>query len=298
MPSSRRRTALLVLPLLATVGACSTLGPPENPSPLEPVRMPPESCALDIFFVRFPLGDEEANVDLWNEIDEQQLPNEVRRELTRNGFRVGVVSGQMPMTLARLLELEGKPVARGPCQQVSIAALESAPKVVRHHVQIRAGRPRQIVASGVQEELPVLLCSADGVCGRTYPDAQPSLALTTFPERDGRVRLELVPELHYGDYAQRYTGHQYAFRAEMSRSQRAFEETAFSASLRPGEMLLVGSLPARPGSLGDRFFTQEVSGRKEQKLLVIRLSQTQHDPLFCSMDLLPAEDPASPIGFD
>ena len=282
MPLSRWRIALLWLPLLAMVGACTTLGPPQGESPLEQVRMPPESCALDVFFVRFPLGEEEANVDLWNEIDEQQLPNEIRRELTRNGFRVGVSCGQMPMALARLLELEGKPVASGACQQVSVTALESAPKVVRHHAQVRAGRSRQIVPWGLQEELPVLLASADGVCGRSYPHAQPSLALTPFPERDGRIRLELVPELQYGDYVHRYAGHQYAFRTELSRSQRAFDELAFSASLKAGDMLLIGSLPNRPGSLGDRFFTHDVSGRKEQKLLVIRLSQTQHDDLFSS----------------
>jgi hypothetical protein len=210
---------------------------------------------------------------------------------------VGVVGGQMPMALARLLELEDKPVAGGPCQQMNIAALESAPKVVRHHVQIRPGRPEQIDASGVQPELPVLLASADGVRGRSYRDAQASLALTAFPEQDGRVRLELVPQLHYGQYAQRYTGHQYAFRTEVSRSQRVFEEMAFSSSLTAGDMLVIGTVPNRPGSLGDRFLTHEIDGRKEQKLLVIRLSQTQHDPLFCSLDVVPA-DPQSPITFE
>ena len=297
MPWFRSRTALLVLPLLATVGACTALESPENESPLDKPRMPPESCVLDIFFIRFPLGDEEANVELWNEIDEQQLPNEVRRELTGNGFRAGVACGQMPMALARLLELDGKPVASGSCQQVSVEALESAPSVVRHHVQIRPGRRRQIVVGGVQEELPVILSSAEGVCGRSYRNAQPLLALTAFPESDGRTRLELVPELHYGDYAQRYAGHQYAFRSEVSRSRRVFDETAFLASLSAGDMLVIGGLANRPGSLGDRFFSHEISGRKEQKLLVIRLSQTQHDPLFCSLDVL-AKDPHSPIGSD
>jgi hypothetical protein len=293
-----RRPALLVLPLLVTVGACSVLEPTEGESPLEKVSMPPQSCALDIFFVRYRLGDEEANVDLWNQVDEQQLANDVRRELTRNGFRVGVLGGQMPTALARLLELEGKPVASGPCQQVSLEALESAPRVVRHHVQVRPGRPRQIVAAGIQEEFPVILATEEGVCGRSYHNAQPLLTLTAFPEPDGRTRLELVPELHHGDYVQRYAGHQYAFRIEGTRPRRVFEETAFCASLNAGDMLLIGGLANRPGSLGNRFFTHEISGRKEQKLLIIRLSQTQNDPLFCSLDSPPAVDPEAPIGFD
>ena len=44
-------------------------------------------------------------------------------------------------------------------------------------------------------------------------------------------------------------------------------------------MLVLTSLPNRQGSLGHHFFT-ETNGRLEQKLLIIRLSQTQHDGLF------------------
>jgi hypothetical protein len=201
----------------------------------------------------------------------------------------------MPMTLARLLELEGKPVPSGARQQINVEALESAPTVVRHHVQVRPGKRRQIVASGLQEELPVLLAGPDGICGRTYSAAQPLLSLELNPEADGRTRLELVPELHYGDYVHRYTGQQYAFRTEVRRSERVFDELAFSASLNAGDMLVVSGLPNRPSSLGHRFFTHEMSGRKEQKLLVIRLSQTQHDPLFCPREALPTENPGAPI---
>ena len=38
-------------------------------------------------------------------------------------------------------------------------------------------------------------------------------------------------------------------------------------------------MPNRPGSLGHHFFTER-QDRPEQKLLIIRLSQTQHDGLF------------------
>ena len=58
-----------------------------------------------------------------------------------------------------------------------------------------------------------------------------------------------------------------------------------SATLPPGAMLVLGSLSSRPGSLGHHFFTEN-DGRLEQKLLVVRLAQTQHDDLF---------DPAEPL---
>ena len=70
------------------------------------------------------------------------------------------------------------------------------------------------------------------------------------------------------------------FRLEMNRAREAFDELAFTATLAPGHIIVISSLPNRPGSLGHHFLTQVGSGRKEQKLLVIRLSQTQHDDLF------------------
>ena len=51
-----------------------------------------------------------------------------------------------------------------------------------------------------------------------------------------------------------------------------------SGTLPPGAMLLISSLPNRPGSLGHHFFTTNKDHR-EQKLLVIRLAQTQHNDL-------------------
>jgi hypothetical protein len=54
-------------------------------------------------------------------------------------------------------------------------------------------------------------------------------------------------------------------------------------------MLILGSLPSRSGSLGHHFFTKENNGRLEQKLLIVRLSQTQHDGLF---------DPPEPLNLE
>jgi hypothetical protein len=43
--------------------------------------------------------------------------------------------------------------------------------------------------------------------------------------------------------------------------------------------MVLSSLPSRPGSLGHYFFTENEE-HLEQKVLVIRLTQTQHDGLF------------------
>jgi hypothetical protein len=54
-------------------------------------------------------------------------------------------------------------------------------------------------------------------------------------------------------------------------------------------MIVMSSLANRPGSLGHYFFTREADGKLEQKLMVLRLAQTQHDDLF---------DPQLPLSLD
>ena len=87
---------IVLLPALLLVG-CITTPAQKGRSPLKPARMSPDSVVLDIFFVRFPFDDPQVNGQLWQEIDEQHFPPELRRRLTANGFRVGLVGGQLPL---------------------------------------------------------------------------------------------------------------------------------------------------------------------------------------------------------
>lgn len=284
--SAWSRQVGLFSPLIAVaVGACTPIEKPRGQDPLEPVTMSPDSCTLDVFFVRFPFGAEEPNGPMWDEIDEQCLPCELRQRLLRNGFRVGRTGGRMPPALARLLELDGKPAPTGQCQTVSLAQLGSMPTVTRRHLPVRAGRRAEIVASDVCDQWDVLELRGDAVCGMSYRDVQAVFAVAAQPESDGRVRLELVPELPHGDPKPHYVGQQYALRIETSRSRRVFDDLAISAALSPGEMLVLSSLPNPQPTVGRHFLTQEVDGKEEQELLVIRLSQTQHDDLFSPDEL-------------
>lgn len=280
----------LLAPLLPAVAcSCMTVHAPAE-SPLKAPQMSRDSVALDIFFVRFPYGQEDANERLWEEVDEQHFPPELRRHLAKSGFRAGLITGQIPTTLSRLLELKDKPPPNETgVQQMDLAELEGPPKVVRRHLQCRAGRRTEILASSVYEELPVLTAEADGLCGQTYPKAQGVLALKAFPQPDGRVRIDVVPELHYGEPRQRFVGEQGALRLETGRARRVFDHLTLAATLAPGHMLLLASLPDRPGSLGHHFLTAVEGAQREQKLLVIRLAQTQHDALFDPDSVLPLE---------
>jgi hypothetical protein len=268
---------VVLLAMLATAG-CDTL-PHKTKSLLLPPQMSSNSVVLDMFFVRVPFGDANVNGKLWEEIDEQHFAPELRERLARNGFRIGLVSGQMPVELSKLLELSDKPPPNGDLEETSVENLDVQPTVTRRHSQLPAGQPTEIIASGVYSELPVLMSDSGQLCGQTYTQARGIFTLKSFPQSDGRVRLELTPELYHDQPRQRFVAGQGVLRLEAGQPKRTFDNLTISTDVSPGAMLVLTSLANRPGSLGHHFFTEN-SSRLEQKLLVIRLGQTQHNGLF------------------
>jgi hypothetical protein len=275
MPLVRRQIVLLAV--LALAGCNTPLH--KGKSLLMPAQMTPDSVALDLFFVRYPYGDATVNEKLWEEIDEQHFSPELRERLARSGFRIGLVSGQMPMEMSKLLELSDKPAVGDTSAETKVADLEVQPRVQRQHLQLRSNQPGTIVASEIYPELPVLMTESGQLCCQTYSQAQGMFDVKSFPQPDGWVRLELVPGLYHGQPRQRWITGQGMAHLETGRPKQPFDDLKFSADLAPGAMLVLGSLPNRQGSLGHYFFTEKEE-RLEQKLLIVRLSQTQHDGLF------------------
>ncbi len=288
MPSLPGRIPLVIAVGLVLSG-CLNQAIRTKPS-LPPPQMSPDSVGMDVVFVRFPLGDAELNGKLWDDVDEQHFPARLRQELARNGFRVGVIGNQVPPPLAKLLELAGKPPSRDVVQEARAADMEGANHPVGRHLQMRAGSRNEILASGVYEQMPVLVREAGELDGQTYRQAQCILAAKAFPQSDGRVRVELVPELHHDQPRRRFVGDQGMMRLETARPRRVFDDLAISAVLSPGTMLILTALPDRPGSLGHYFFTEGEDNRLKQKLLVLRLCQTQHDDLITPPPLALGEE--------
>lgn len=281
MPSARSCLWLVLGTGIVLSAGCAPITPQPAKSPLHRAQMSPDSVVLDIFFVHCPFGDPEINQSLWTEIDEEQFPPAVRQSLAQNGFRVGVVSGQIPTALARLMELSGSPQDAGEWQQVKPDDLDAEQNVTGHHLQARAGRRNEIVVSGVYDQLPVLTYEGGVAGGCTYANAQGLFALRSFPEPDGRVRLDLVPELQHGQVRNQVTADNGGvLRVESGKPRRTFDNLALSTVLSPGQLLVVTSVPSRPGSLGHQFFTRQEGGKRQQKLLLVRLAQTQHQGLF------------------
>ena len=161
---------LAVCLMLFIVKGCTPLPKPDVESLLKQPPMSPDSVVLDVFFVRFPFGDPEINGPAWREIDEQHFSADCRRRLLSNGFRAGVLAGQLPSELSALLDLAGQQALPGEIHQVKATDLVNRPTVMRGHFQLRAGAQKEFALGQHHDELPVLL-RPHGEVGVVFPAA-------------------------------------------------------------------------------------------------------------------------------
>jgi hypothetical protein len=289
---SRLRIVALALgvAVLAAPGCRLLDAQPKGKSPLSPLQASEESVALEIYFARFDYGYPPFAEKLWEAVDEQVLPADVRRELARNGFRAGIVGSQVPVELARLLTLTDVPQ---PKRQGTTVDLEKEPAVKLRLLEVRSGRRGEIIASPVYDHLPLLMREGEKVQGKTYDRADGRFGLTATRHVDGRVGLDLLPELHYGKTEQKWLPVDGVFHLVSSQRKKVFEHMQLRIDLSPGQMLVLTCRPDHPGSLGHYYFTEPVGDEGlAQRLVIVRLARAGSDHSFS--EIVSAEiDPAT-----
>jgi hypothetical protein len=236
-----------------------------------------DGLQLEVISVRFPMGDPEFNTELWNKIDEQQLPLLVRRDLAENGLRAGLLYGELPPAIAQKLAMtEDRPA------NISEAAarLERSASVTRQKMQLHSGWRGEILTSGIYADLPLMMIENGRLAGRSYPQAQGIIDAQVQALGDHRINLHLTPELQYGEPHQSWVTEDGVIRPQAAKPKRVFGRLAFDTTLAQDQMLLVTCLADRPGTLGNYFFTDQKEGQPQQKMVVIRLTESRYSNLF------------------
>ncbi len=275
-----RQFAPLGITLLMMLSGCALWHKEEvtEPPKLPTGRMATDTVVLEIAFVRLSGDALLQQDDLWRQVDEQQLSADLRVRMRENGMRVGVVGSQLPPLLRKLLEEKSDPLAiTGPGMDNGDVTAS------QRQLQSRAGKRGVILAGMKREQLTLLMHAQGQVTGQDFEDAQCLFAVKTFPQGDGRVRLELTPEIEHGQAKQRWKGQEGAFRVEASKDHKVLDLLKMDLLLAPGDVLVLSCTPDQIG-LGKQFFADAKPG--EQKVMLIRLAQTQYDDVFAP-DSLP-----------
>ena len=270
------RAWVLVYALLAAAG-CTLVEPHSaGKSPLVPLSVSPESITLEIFSAPAPRDDPQF-AELWKLVDEQPLAAELRRRLAANGMRAGLVGPEVPGVLAAALKVTDRRVDAQQRQQMT---LDPEGAVTLRVVHARSGKRVELAIGGMREQLSLLESAEGQTRGKTYHKAECRMALRAFNEADGRVRLELTPELQYGEFKSHVRGNDGMMLWTQEREKRVFGELKLEPVLAAGQMLLVTCRPDQSSTAGHHFFT-EAGGEREQTMLwVFRVARAAPDRAF------------------
>lgn len=243
-------------------------------SPLEAAPTSPEAVTLDIYWVHLPAdagidAASDSHADIWDHVQEDRLPVDLRRRLASNGLRAGVVGGATPDTLLRLLD----PQRQGDLDVSGAARLQQT-GVRRRTRQLRPGDQIELNASAILPEAPLLVCRSGAVSGRTYRRAQAVYVVSVERSADGRTTLRMAPQVRHGEQLLRFVSDDTGVvsRGSMRRPTRGFPELTIATTLDAGEMLLVAGLPGSGARLGGLFHGTPAGGVGGGRGVLVRVS--------------------------
>jgi hypothetical protein len=286
------RTAALAMALSALVGCKLVDEQPKGRSPLSPIATQPDQVTLEVFSAPAPVDDPRW-AQLWSDVDEQSLSSELRTRLAQNGMRVGVMGARVPDALASLLKVTDK---RIPEEERTLVPLDGKPGVVMRLMQPSSGKRQELVLAPPRDQLSLLRNRGGEAIGKSYPKAEGRLAMHVTPQADGTVRLELVPELHYGEPKTQTTPSDGMFIWTTEREKEVFSELKLDCMLSAGEMLLITSLDGRPLSIGHHLFVNADGETTNRTLWAIRVAHAGGDRAFAEWTAESSSTPADDAG--
>ena len=229
---------------LAIFAGCSTwTTAPTGKSLLQPARMSPDSVVVEFALLDLADSQEGRADELWRGVDEQQIPVQTRQKLARQGFRCGVVGGQLPSWLSDQLASQGKRLELDESERTAVVS----DLLTERRIQCRANQRRSVPVGVNCKELEVGTGETDTEPPHKYEDAQCHSGLTVIPKGDGQVELELVPEIQHGPMHQRWIGRDGLFRLDASRDSIRYDDLKVAATLLPGQTLVLSASPAAGG---------------------------------------------------
>lgn len=282
---SRRCTTniFVLLAVLFSLAGCRSIVTPQwsledevTKTTLSPPQLARDAVILEVAFIRVAANINSSDSTFWPSVDETHLSTDDRKRLSTNGIRCGLIAGALPDSLNELIN--------GDANTVDLKALTGSLNLNlenrNQRLQFRAGQAGQIVMSkSVKENITVITSDAQYAAAERFSQAQCQFQIKTYPQGDGRVRIELIPQIHHGDPRAEFTGQEGAWLLKTQRAVKQYDAIPIEAIISPGESLLLSADSHNKG-LGRQFFVINDDDEKTNHLLLMRLVHTQYDDLF------------------
>jgi len=268
---------IVILLCIGCISGCS-LWKDEEKAKKPSYPAPPlvqDRIVVDVTFVHVPPDTEHLAEELWRDVDEQYLPTDLRRRLSANGIRCGLVGSKYPDALEELLahaENKGQ-------MDTELGAPRVGNTTGQRRIQCRSGKRSQIITSETAPHMAVVTNDDGALRGQSCKNAHCEFSMRTFALGDGRVRIELTPEIHHGVPKQSIVGGENAFRFDVTQDRLVLDQFQIKTILSPGQSMLLTAAPEANG-LGRQFFCSRKNPNHHAKLVLIRLAQSQMNNLF------------------
>ena len=240
------------------------------------INQQPNTVTVEVFIIRFTPQQNGLVQQLWQEIDEQSLPTQLRRELHAQGFRAGVFGSLLSPTFELLINTspETNPdVTLGDYHEFSAADATRESGATRRTRQLTPGMWAVLKPFSDQNALPELFLfrRENGMIhGETYREAVGALHVSAEANRDGSAQIQILPVIEHGDYRLQTRIVSGIVVREENRPRHSLDSLAISQRLLPGQWIIMGATTLNSPGAGKAFFARTHS-IPEQRLVAIRL---------------------------
>ena len=233
-------------------------------------QMSRDSIGIEVATVTVSAERQHMLEDIFSRLDEQVLPPETRQVLALNGFRAGVLGAQLPENL-KLLLLETSDRKQHPTADTHQYQDDLK------YIQCRPDSPRLVKLWKAHRDIVANYNNGEFATSEELEEANCHVRVSGTQNGSLGATIQIVPEIEFGPLRQQYVVQDNAFHIEAKRDVIEYDQLAMDLPLRSGEVLMV-TCDSDPKKLGQSFFVEPDYG--SQKLLLIRLSQTQFEDYF------------------
>ncbi len=258
----------------------------DKKTPLTAVSLAESGVAIDVYVIRIPYDRRELLEQFWQDVEESEIPTNVRNMLFQHGLRQGMLPSKIPVSLERLLDLK-KIQPQRPFVSVYMAgaaALEEPLYRPPYRVSMMNKQPFECPTCETIPKLPVLAMVDGQPCGRVYSDAKGMILISTEEQPDGSVLVKTVPEIHYGEEVGKLTSEASEFTRKVYIAKLSFDQLAVETKLLLGQWVVIGPETRSHSGFGLDILRQG-QGDPEQILIAIRLRQTRKDGIHDRNDI-------------